>query len=299
MYYVSDSHHLSSSVAAGFGWPIQGLGKNFSTAVDTRSLSVTSVPGSRAYIRNTNSSGNLALLYYENSAGNVSALLQRFDPTKGGGGSVRWHDITSQSSQSLPGDFQNGPKNSTLNPTSHTLYESLSGFSFGTPFTSMANYSGGARPPDMSPGMLPLGAFFFAPSDATLVTDTYFIGLNGSGSYEGFSKHSASLYPMLFVFVLILGAVSSDVTDPSIHQSDMALFGTTKQIWINGTQPVTGLAAPPNVSFPFRRLASVYSADQLTTYLYHQINGTTLAEEQWDNLSQTWLSSQYITVSES
>ena len=296
MYYVSDSHHLSSSVAAGFGWPIQGLGKNFSTAVDTRSLSVTSVPGSRAYIRNTNSSGNLALLYYENSAGNVSALLQRSDPTESGVG-VQWYDITSQSSQSLPGDFHNSPSD----PTSHTLYESRADITFGTPFASMANHSevATATAPDMSPGLLPLGALFVAPGGDMTWSETYFIGLNGSGSY-GSRMHSASLYPILFVLMLILGAAGlAEVAGPSIHQSDVAIFGSLNQIWIDGTQPVTFGAAPPNVSFPFRRLASVSSADQLTTYLYHQINGTTLAEEQWDNPSQIWSLSQYITVSES
>lgn len=100
--------------------------------------------------------------------------------------------------------------------------------------------------------------------------------------------------------MLILGAASAAyVADPSIHLSDVAVFGPMNQIWINGTQPVTYGAAPPNVSFPFSRLASVYSADQSTTYLYHQINGTTLAEEQWDDPSQTWSLSHYITVSES
>ena len=97
---------------------------------------------------------------------------------------------------------------------------------------------------------------------------------------------------------------SEDVNGPNqrynpIQQSDVAVFGTENNIWINGTQPVTSGGAPPNISFPFTRLASVNSADQSMTFLYHQINGTTLAEEQWDNSERIWLPSQYITVSES
>lgn len=194
MYYVSDSHHLSSSVAEGSGNPIQELGENFSTAVDTRSLSVTSVPGSGALYPGANPSGNSALLYYENSAGNLSALLQRYDPTTSGEG-VHWYDITSQSSQSLPGDFHNDPSNSTFHPPSHTLYESLTGIKLGTPFTSMANYSDGDIKYGMSPGLARLGAVFVTPGGATIQSAIYYIGLNGSGNYVT-GMHSASLYPI-------------------------------------------------------------------------------------------------------
>ena len=53
----------------------------------------------------------------------------------------------------------------------------------------------------------------------------------------------------------------------------------------------------PNVSFPFRRLAGITSSDQ-AYFLYHQINGTTFAEEQYDATSNDWLLSSYITVPE-
>ena len=84
-----------------------------------------------------------------------------------------------------------------------------------------------------------------------------------------------------------------------IPQSDLVIFGSSNYIWINGTQPVTYTTAPPNISFPFTRLASANSADQKTSFLYHQINHTTLAEEQWDKTEQIWFPTQYITVSES
>ena len=109
---------------------------------------------------------------------------------------------------------------------------------------------------------------------------------------------------------LILVAVDSfvqfdkDIDDSKqsygpIHQSDLALLDSINYIWINGTQPVTFGVAPPKISFPFTRLASANSADQKTSFLYHQINQTTLAEEQWDISEQMWLPTQYITVSES
>ena len=54
------------------------------------------------------------------------------------------------------------------------------------------------------------------------------------------------------------------------------------------------LPATPMSSFPFARLASVTSSS--TTFLYHQINGTTFAEEQWDELGYAWGATEYISV---
>ena len=99
-------------------------------------------------------------------------------------------------------------------------------------------------------------------------------------------------------------------TEPSkdytlIRQSDIAAFGTIGYvIWINGTQPAlvpwrySENATLPSNNFPFKRLASVTSADGLTTYLYHQMDGATFAEEVWDDGLGAWSSTEYITVSD-
>lgn len=88
----------------------------------------------------------------------------------------------------------------------------------------------------------------------------------------------------------------------SVHQSDVALFGRFGAIWINGTQPkiehVIGFPTPDS-TFPFTRLAGVTLADYSFAFLYHQINGTTFAEEQWDEEAGEWGVPQYITVSDS
>ena len=87
-----------------------------------------------------------------------------------------------------------------------------------------------------------------------------------------------------------------------IHRSDIATYGDRFYIWINGTRPVTwtvmGTVEPgtPKGSFPFARLASVTS--QSVTYLYHQINRTTFAEELWDHSGEAWGTTEYIHVTE-
>ena len=96
---------------------------------------------------------------------------------------------------------------------------------------------------------------------------------------------------------------STPVNYSSLNQSDVALFGSDYALWINGTQPAsfpgTQGAVLPDHTFPFARLASAYSVNQAATFLYHQMNGTTFAEEQWDNVAFEWTTSAYFTVSDS
>ena len=80
------------------------------------------------------------------------------------------------------------------------------------------------------------------------------------------------------------------------------MFGPNFAVWINGTQPslISDLNATlPDNDFPFTRLASVISVDQSMTFLYHQMNGTTFAEEQWDASENAWVGTEYITISDS
>lgn len=85
-----------------------------------------------------------------------------------------------------------------------------------------------------------------------------------------------------------------------IGQSSVATVGEENIIWINGTQPVMGFPdGPPDSMFPFTRLASATVSDLSLTCLYHQINGTTFAEEKYDTFLHAWTATEYITVSDS
>ena len=88
-----------------------------------------------------------------------------------------------------------------------------------------------------------------------------------------------------------------------MYRSDIAIFGTSNYIWINGAQPAIWplydaklRPGTPKGSFPFARLASATS--QSVTYLYHQINDTTFAEEPWDDSEFTWGTTEYIHVTD-
>ena len=102
-------------------------------------------------------------------------------------------------------------------------------------------------------------------------------------------------------------AESSSLNDTSISSFDLAYLETDTNgvyaVWVNGTHayPIgveQGVdddpKAVPQVSFPFARLASINLSGK-SCYLYHQINGTTLAEEQYDFSLRQWLTT-YITV---
>lgn len=87
----------------------------------------------------------------------------------------------------------------------------------------------------------------------------------------------------------------------SLQQSDMAMILNNVDqgvIWINKSQPVTEdtLLKIPRNTFPFARLASASTLDNQTTYLYHQMNGTTFAEEPYDASVGEWGLPTYINV---
>ena len=191
MFYVSDSHHLSSLFADGDGQAVQDLGQNRSTAIGTRSLSVTSVSGSSVDTLARNSTTNSALLYFEDETGNVSALLQHVNETD-----TQWFDITSQNEHHgiFPDsprvdDFSKAPNFDPLNDFSHTLYESIANTTFSVPFTCKANFLRLSKG-----GSTSMRALFYAPGNASLVADFFDVGPSGPGNYSG-CMHSAFSYP--------------------------------------------------------------------------------------------------------
>lgn len=91
-----------------------------------------------------------------------------------------------------------------------------------------------------------------------------------------------------------------------IKDSDLATLNPLQAaIWINGTDPEIltyyepGPYVAPHVSFPFKRLASAVSNELTESYLFHQINETTLAEEIYVVTLNYWLPSNYITIANS
>lgn len=191
MFYVSDSHYLSSLIADGGGNAIQNLGQNHSTAIDTRSLSVTTLSGSSLDTDARNATTNLALLYFENATGNVSALLQRVINNYTRWDLVQWVDITSQNehhgiSSDAPrvDEFSNGPNVNFLDGFSHTLYESVANTKLSAPFTCKANFLDISNE-EGTTNWTTLGALFYAPGNASLVHVKFYIDLSGPGNFSG------------------------------------------------------------------------------------------------------------------
>ena len=271
----------------------------------------------------TNATTNVALLYCEDPNGKVTALLHRLlfivignPPDDGVTSEDEWLNITSQESIALPNEFRNPSGfnySNALNEYSghsttfsRTLYEADPIAVYSTPFLST---------PDSMHGLV--SAIFYSPFNLSLdvtsplagdnfFTARYEIGSTGPGNFSLTGIHYATPSTELFrEIIIILGFVPPSNKDyRSIHQSDVAAFGSYYSIWINGTQPVLigeddSNPSLPSSEFPFKRLASVTLTDGSATYLYHQMNGTTFAEEQWDDSLQNWVSTEYITVSDS
>ena len=125
---MSESHTIISDVFdAGIWTPARFFG-NWTTAVNTRSLSFCLL---NKTILSSNSTLNLALLFYENPTGKISALLQRENMPRQG--ATEWIDITSQGTKSLPDGFHIGPD--LKYDRIPTLYETNTNATFSTLFT--------------------------------------------------------------------------------------------------------------------------------------------------------------------
>ena len=324
LYYVSENDTISSNYLSEGSWAHDQHFGTYRTAVDTRSLSISLFPfanDSSALGPKENTTTNVALLFFENPNGNVSALLYRLnwtvydDYADGWGLQDQWINITSQDSKALPEEFHNAPWfNSYTSYTlfgenaihSRTLYESGPNVVYNTPFFSASNFLGSVGAMFYSPFNVALNASL---GDYSFISAGYTIGLNGSGNFSSSieGEHYARPYTerSFCEITSILGFTLSLEDRVSIRQSDIAVFGNQSwgAIWINGTQPVLmsfgSFPQPmlPSNEFPFKRLASVTSTDGSATYLYHQMNGTTFAEEQWDDKTGIWLRTEYITVS--
>ena len=171
LYYVSDSSVLVSTPYNQGSWDpdpaLTGFSSAiYSTAKDTRSLSMSSLANGSS--DDGDSTVDLALLYYENPTGTVSALLQQWNSPD-----LYWTDITGQRNDSSPND---GSCNGS------TLYACNTIGTFSTPFTSAANYTEAS-----------VGALFFLPSNTsgsggTIVNSSYSIG---TGFLEGMYRVSS------------------------------------------------------------------------------------------------------------
>ena len=85
------------------------------------------------------------------------------------------------------------------------------------------------------------------------------------------------------------------VNDPSSHS--YSLFG----FWVNGTDLAAyttkniGLSTQPKSAFPYSRLAGAVNGNLSDVFLYHQINGTSWAEDAY-NLDGGYFTTSYFDV---
>ena len=60
---------------------------------------------------------------------------------------------------------------------------------------------------------------------------------------------------------------------------------------------VTPIHLPvPDAGSPYLRLGSTYRVNTIQTYVYHQVNDSTIAEEVWEEESSVWQTSKNISI---
>ncbi|KAM0799054.1 hypothetical protein BDR22DRAFT_890875 [Usnea florida] len=327
LYYITTKNRLNYSIFNGqFWYPGQDPTFNHTTAPDTRQLSLVTNSSESGRMNET---VNQSLLVYEDSGGNVAALLQVYQlcgennlishECYNGENLSYWQDVTSINRSISGPHFIPVDYNTTYDPYWHqfldngviissTLYESRPDVKLSPPFAAGASTfkigpglnvdllicDNSTQKTPFSPG---------SPSSPcnTVGYTTYRSWTNASHGFfeaqfdtEPDYNEDHGMYPYENAYSYL-----------SIQESDLAIinYGSGSfALWINGTKPsllgynvYSDLNFGPNVSFPFKRLASIPSPEQNTSYLYHQIDGTTLAEEHYDYSVSRWLSTN-ITV---
>ncbi|KAM0801855.1 hypothetical protein BDR22DRAFT_847330 [Usnea florida] len=315
LYYISVHDYLNSSTFSDGSWESVDDLSNYSTASNTRQLSVTSTVDTRSISNlSGNQSADLSLLLFENSLGNVSALLEFAHLCNGvcpyPGPDVPitksyWIDI-SRNSKEVAGSsfFFNSTSAGLTFPNSGTLYETLPDSRFSPWFAI-----GPAYPINGSDLRVQLLICDGRITDVGLPVrkrDASSCGSILSLNYETWTNSSHGYFTDWGVAVGATQGVEG-TSYSAVNDSDLAMVSPGQfAIWVNGTKPATisyngiGLVkdhqAVPNASFPFKRLATSTSPDQTMSYLYHQIDGTTLAEEQYLNSISQWIPSTNITI---
>ena len=225
----------------------------------------------------------------------MAALLQLQESEPGQG--LYWLDV-SRNDDSIPRSdfspvyFDVGYGNGVV---SSTLHESLPGAKLRAPFiTGPSNYPSGIG---LDVDILVCDGgnddSFTKKREVSLCKNVTYIAYH---SWANISRGCFINNPEQYQL-----AESNSYNYPSTRSVDFAFINSGDNasiVWVNGTKlwsvgRYEGDVVP-HISFPFTRLASI-DVPGKSSYLYHQINETTLAEEQYDYSLHEWLTT-YITV---
>ena len=231
----------------------------------------------------------------------MATLLQVQEPGFAEVQGLYWLDITRKDDSIPRSDFSPVYFDADYSRISSTLHELLPGATLHAPFIS------GSPTDSNGPGLDVDLLLCNDSNDGNFTNKREFSFCNNVTRiiYHSWTNASRGY----FLVQDDLGEFNS-LNLPSTRSFDFAYLNTGASnadvlaVWVNGTK-VSPVRADdyfddylgngvPQASFPFTRLASTNSRGE-SSYLYHQINGTTLAEEQYDFSLHEWVTTT-ITV---
>lgn len=256
---------------------------NYLPAPETRYLSTANVQLARPVLEG---STNDIRLFFENRNGNLTALY------------ASWEDSSD--------DYT-----FTWNDTSMDLYNSAPGVKLGVPFSSSTyiDTQSNVPIPELTFPKTAItvgraGAFTYGCIMATSFAEPQ---PGSNGYFTGTAQDVLLVSLSILIISLDLNTVHnaqshSSFLNQSIEQSDIAAMpgfvvfvqkSELSFLWIGGLDT----APMPRSSFPFTRLAKAFSVnDSTVTFLYHQLDTSTFAEEQWDTSIGDWLPTTNISI---
>lgn len=297
LFYISTTDHIASTTFGGRTWsdmkPFNSF-LGYRAAPHSRHLSAVSI---RNAMPNPYNNLTDIHLYFENILGYVTLL----------------HTVQNNNNLSGPRNYEH----KLWSNFSDYLYVDEKGPSYTVPISCKSWSSSSSSDT----------AYSLIVMDTAVTTDGADPPLYGNPTVIEFShtpsngsKYSCTIYPFNLLWWLRTDFSSNNYLDDVrrlsqgspifasqyIKNSDIAIIsdGTAFSVWVENAKLVQlelGEGAKtrpmPQASFPFTRLASAsHNIRSPTTFLYHQIDGSTFAEEQWDDSVQFWLSPVNISV---
>ncbi|KAL2042780.1 hypothetical protein N7G274_004539 [Stereocaulon virgatum] len=289
LFYIAQNNVLASRQFISGAWttrdnfsPTGSANTTYNTEVDTRALAVTS-------IENSTISGEAYVFYV---AQNGSAVALNILPDVSGDG------IVASPGPKLPKSLQGGhvlalaagitgsrPQVGVLT-SNGTIYYNLY-------FSFLGNSSW--TEPELQTILVPP-----LPPSQQIVVSTSFVLANAYPATQTQPVPTPTSTSAAYNETLIGDVDIAQVFVNNPNSNSYTLFG----FWVNGTDLAAyttkniGLSTQPQSPFPFSRLSGTTGGTTSNIYLYHQINGTFIAEDTY-NLDGGFFTTTYFKVSTS
>ncbi|KAL9611774.1 MAG: hypothetical protein Q9167_003585 [Letrouitia subvulpina] len=147
----------------------------------------------------------------------------------------------------------------------------------------------------------PFTSYISSDTDQTILilneSLSFPIGLNARNPRVNIESNDSNTEPVEVISMFPLVTMSDiAVIAPNTNYSFVAQINDSKLTFIQGLGEMADASKPPSL-FPSARLSSLTTANSTINYVYHQLDGSNFAEEQWDASNSAWMPAKNMSIS--